>query len=281
MPDLKEITIEDKKTFDEYLNRYPQEISEMTFTNFFVWRKSKEHKFTIFEGHLLVSGKNFFYQPVGPGPEKIIEKILNEFPNASFERVEKKIADKLVDKFKVTAQEDMYDYVYNTQELVELKGNKFEPKRNLAKQCEKMEPEVCGLDDDTVHHFFELQDKWFNLKTCEIDHPLTHENEAIVEALKYHNELNLSGACVHKHDMIVGFAIGEKLNDNTFVEHFEKADTNFKGIYQFVLREFCKSIPNEFTFLNREQDLGIVGLKKAKMSYNPVRMVEKFRIENK
>jgi len=78
---------------------------------------------------------------------------------------------------------------------------------------------------------------------------------------------------------VAAFAIGEKLNENTYVDHFERADTKFPGIYQFLLHEFVKHIPKEFKFVNREQDLGIEGLRKAKTDLGPIHMIEKYLIK--
>jgi len=134
------------------------------------------------------------------------------------------------------------------------------------------------LDENTVNSFFSLQEKWCNIKNCVSDEQLQAEDIAIKEALAHFKEFNLFGVCVAINKNIEAFAIGEKLNNGTFVEHFEKANTKFNGIYQYVLHEFVKAIPKNFKYLNREEDLGIAGLRKSKLSYNPVNMVEKYRI---
>ena len=277
---FRPIEIQDKGIFDEFFRRYPSTISEFTFTNLFSWRNSKEHEFSIIDDHLVIRTHSFLYQPIGDSPEKVIEDILNGNPSIVFERVEGHIADKLKDKFNVEEDPDMHDYVYDINELIELKGNKFEAKRNLAKQCAAHEPEICLLDHDSIHHFFEVQRKWCDLRGCEGEN-LNQENEAITEALHNFDKLNLFGVCIRKGERVVSFAVGERLNDDTFVEHFEKGDTEFKGVYQFTLREFAKRIPKGFKFLNREQDLGIPGLRQAKKSYYPVKMVEKYRVTSK
>jgi len=89
------------------------------------------------------------------------------------------------------------------------------------------------------------------------------------------------GVCIFIGDKLQGFIIGEKLNNTTIVEHTEKADTKYKGAYQYLLREFAKSVPDKYIYINREQDLGILGLRKAKMGYLPVKMIKQFRIEYK
>jgi hypothetical protein len=276
---FKPITLEDKPTFDSFFKKYPSNISDMTFTNLFAWRESKKYKFAVVDEHLVVRFGNRFLQPIGEEPEKVITKIFSEFNDVSFERVEKKIAMKVKDNFKVEEDRDMFDYVYSVQELIELKGRKFEAKRNLVKQFEQYDLEVCKLTEDNMADFLKLQRQWCELRGCDDNDLLVAENDAIMEALKHFKEFNLCGICVRKDNIIAGFAIGERLNENTYVEHFEKGDTKYKGVYQFMLREFAKAISKKAEFLNREQDLGIPGLRKSKESYNPVKMVEKYRIK--
>ncbi|MBD3164684.1 DUF2156 domain-containing protein [Candidatus Woesearchaeota archaeon] len=276
---FRPITLDDKSLFDKYLGNFPQNASELTFTNLFAWRKAKKHEFTEIDSHLLVKTGSFYYQPIGASPSKIIRKIIDKESKAVFERVEKKIAQQL-EGLKTKEQRGMFDYVYRISDLTELKGNKFEPKRNLIKQCEKYQPEVCMLNEGNIHEFFQLQKKWCSLKSCEENKPLQHENEAITETLNNFREFKLLGICIRKEDAVAGFAIGEQLNNNVFVEHFEKGDTMFKGIYQYVLKEFVKAIPSHFKYLNREQDLGIPGIRKAKESYYPVKLVEKYRVSS-
>ncbi len=274
MMDFREIKLQDKDIFDRYLKEFQPEISEFTFTNLFSWAKPKQHSFAEIKNHIVVRfGKNSFYEPIGDDPAAIMEIILDKVAGAKFERVHK-----AADRFKAEEDRDNFDYVYSIKELQELKGNKFEAKRNLAKQCMQYGPEVCRLNQDNVHKFFELQKKWCSLRSCEQKKALSHENEAITTALSHFQEFSLCGVCIIIDDNVAGFAVGEHLNDNTFVEHFEKGDTRYKGIYQYLLREFVRAVPEDYSFLNREQDLGIPGIRKAKKSYSPVRMVKKYSV---
>ena len=112
---------------------------------------------------------------------------------------------------------------------------------------------------------------------CESDSGLATENDAVKEALMNFRELGFHGICIRVKGRMEAFAIGERLNQDTFVEHFEKANREFPGIYQYLLKEFASSIQG-FEFLNREQDLGVDGIRKAKLSYHPAFMVEKFSV---
>src|SRR3989338_2885417 len=283
-PDFKPVEIEDKQIFDEFFLKYPPSISEFTFTNIFSWRLAKKHEFSVLDSHLIISffasSKRKFYQPVGAIPEKIMLKIFEKFPDSSFERVEKGVAEKLTN-LNVRHDRDMDDYIYKLSELMELKGDKYSPKRNFIRRCEEYSPQVCILDDDTAESFFEMQEKWCSKRNCSADKSLYAEDIAVKEALANFKEFNLFGICVRINNKIAAFAIGEPLNKNIFVEHFEKADPSFVGIHQYLLHKFVSKIPERFEFINREQDLGIEGIRKSKLSYYPIRIVEKFSVRKK
>jgi hypothetical protein len=88
--------------------------------------------------------------------------------------------------------------------------------------------------------------------------------------------LNVFGGAIYVDGCLEAFALGEKLNENTAVVHFEKANPEIRGLYQLINQWFCKNVLQGFTYVNREQDLGSEGLRRAKISYRPHHMVEKF-----
>jgi len=290
-PQFKIVGLEDKPIIDKYLKEYPPQISELTFTNIYAWRNTHSCEYKIIDDHLLVSffekNSRNFYPPVGKNPSEAIKRILAEYPNSVFSRVQKSIAEPFSSDssgFSVEHQREMDDYVYGIMELAELKGEKHRSKRRFAEKCEeKYKPEVCELSQETVMDFLKMQEKWCNLRACTENESLDAEDSALKEALKNYKELGFFGICVKIQGKIESYAIGEILNNDTFVEHFEKANTEYEGIYQFTLNAFAKKILSNplfshLKFLNREEDLGVEGLRKAKESWKPVKMVEKYRI---
>jgi hypothetical protein len=275
------IEIKDKPLFDRFFREYPPQASELTFTNLFCWRLPRTHEFAVHKNHLLISflerGVRRFYQPIGPEPHKIIEEVLAQYPESSFERVEKGIAEK-AQGLAVKEDRSMFDYLYRISDLKDLPGDKYSQKRNFIKRFSSLNPTTCILEEATMKEFLNLQERWCNLRNCEADMSMAAENVAVREALLNFKELGLHGVCVWVNEKIEGFAIGERLNPDTFVEHFEKGNTELTGVYQYILNEFAKSIPEQFESLNREQDLGVEGLRKAKLSYHPSSLVEKFSI---
>ncbi len=273
---MRDIQLADKELFDSYLRRFQPRISELTFTNLFAWRNSKKHEFEERDGHLLISfkkeGQRIFYQPVGPDPAGLISRMQDPF-----ERVDEMIASSLPAEM-ITETPDQHDYVYERSRLVSLEGQDLASKRNFIKRSRQYDPQVCVLSKSTVHGYKKLQEQWCDRRDCKNDPDLSAENEAVREALTHFDYLGLLGVCVLIDGTVGAFSIGEKLNDETYVEHFEKGNSDFVGMYQLVLHEFVKSIPGSIKYVNREQDLGLEGLRKAKQSYQPVFMVRKYKV---
>jgi hypothetical protein len=107
---------------------------------------------------------------------------------------------------------------------------------------------------------------------------ISAETAAAREGLELADELGLSGVVILTDRGVSAFALGEKLNESTYVCHFEKADPFLEGAAQLVNREFCRTFSAEYIYLNREQDLGVSGLREAKSSYHPVGMIRKFKV---
>ncbi|MBN1444780.1 MAG: DUF2156 domain-containing protein [Candidatus Omnitrophica bacterium] len=278
------ITIENKGLFRKFLAEYPIEAHEQNFTNLFSWRKSDRHEWAEYKGHLVVSfmeGSRKFYPPIGPNPHEIMKEMLNEFPGMSFRRVDKKIAEKLRDEFKIESDRANWDYVYSLDELKSLGGAKYARERNFVRKFQTYNPKICRLDSNSEEEFAELLDRWCDIKKCRDDAHMKAEVNANREALRNFKSLEIFGVCIRVNNRIAGYAIADELNSDTCVEHFEKADTNYAGIYQFILHELAKSVPPHLKFINREQDLGIPGLRKSKMAYNPIRFVEKYIVSKK
>ena len=276
--EFRQIELKDKQIFDDFLKRYPPKASEYTFTNFFCWRLTKKYEFAVVDDHLVVRYENKmkFLQPVGNNPAEIIKMILKEHPNATIERVESSVAEKLNAK----RDRDNDDYIYSLQDMRELKGDKYTPKRNFINRMEKNSPKIELFTEKCIPAMLKLQEEWCDMRKCNQNPGLYAEDLAVREAITHFVELKLFAVKVIIGEKVEAFAIGEQLNENTFVEHFEKGNTKIAGTYQYVLNAFAKNIPDKFEFLNREQDLGIEGIRKAKESYYPSMMVGKYKISN-
>lgn len=279
---FKKITINDKNLINKYFEKYTTEISEYTFTNLFCWRLTKKTEFCEYENHLVIryenEGEKRFFQPFGPTPWTIIAKIINEDNDAIFERIDKQTVENLK-SFTIIEDRNNFDYVYDIKELINLEGTKYAPKRNFIHRAKKLNPKIKIYSKEDIQNCLSLHETWCDIRDCKNNPSLNAEDLAIHEIFEQHDHLDIMGIVIYIDEKIAGFVIGEKLNNTMMVDHFEKADTKHPGIYQLLLNEFVKIIPNEYTTINREQDLGVEGLRKAKLSYNPIKLVEKYTVK--
>ncbi|MEZ0576552.1 DUF2156 domain-containing protein [Halodesulfovibrio aestuarii] len=184
---------------------------------------------------------------------------------------------------RITAHEDrgQWDYIYDVQELGELRGKKFHKKKNLVNQFKKnytytYEP----MTADCVEAVLEMQEEWCMWRECEESQSLLAENDAIRRVLEQWDVIpTLIGGSIQVDGKVVAYTVAEAINDETVVIHFEKGKTDYKGIYQAINNFFLTDGGSRFTYVNREQDLDDEGLRKAKMSYNPSDFVKKFVVE--
>ncbi|MBR2578916.1 MAG: DUF2156 domain-containing protein, partial [Clostridia bacterium] len=185
----------------------------------------------------------------------------------------KKLENLFPNKFEITPQRNDFEYIYSVKELADLKGKKYHGKRGHIKKFSKNNEWIYApLNMSKKEAYIKFFESWFNEK------PETNPNEltSIEKALQYYDELGLYGGVISIGEKIVVCAIGERLSSETFDVHFEKALGEFADAYTVINNELCKHIQNEYRFINREEDMGIPGLRKAKLSYHPISFVEKY-----
>jgi len=164
------------------------------------------------------------------------------------------------------------------QELIELKGRKFEAKRHHIRTFLRNTPEYVYEDMNLTNALecIPVAQEWLTRQHSD-DVIMQAENFAVEQALTYFAKLELSGALIRVDGKIEAFAVGEALSEDTAVIHIEKANPEIVGLYQMINREFLRNAWANMTYVNREEDMGIPGLRAAKQSYRPIRMVEKYR----
>jgi hypothetical protein len=198
------------------------------------------------------------------------------------ERADARLAAELAaaPEFQVSPAREHFDYLYATADLIQLAGRRFHDKRNHVNAFRRAhrfryEP----LEERHLPACRELAEAWCRLRRCEEDLSLAGEWEAVREALAHFPDLRLSGGVILLEGRVVAFTLGELLNRDTVVIHIEKADPELKGAYAVINQQFLEHAWAQVPFVNREQDLGEPGLRTAKLSYNPVRLVEKFQVK--
>lgn len=284
---LELIGLKHKDVLEKYGVRKPQ-ISEHTFTNLFVWRNSRPLSIIESEGSIIIAAHRgseltLFGPPIG-GIQ--IANAVSHLEKHSGEKIEvlECIPEAEASAFDAdgwTAIEDRsnFDYVYKRGDLAELSGRRYHAKRNLITQCTTQYDctyeEISGT---TLPEVIQMVERWCAVRACKNKPGLCHEYQALMETFKHYRELGVFGGVIRIAGQIEAFTIGEALSEDTAVIHFEKAMPKFKGLYQTINQWFCKNRLSNFEFVNREQDLGIEGLRRAKESYYPDHFVKKFLI---
>jgi hypothetical protein len=292
MPDhFKPLEIQDKEIFGLFFKEDPPQISELTFTNLFIWSHRYHPQWTQHEGCLLIifkpDGTNpFGLPPTGAGNKaKALEILCHELGKISPEvrvcRVSKEFVNKYVDhdRYLSLLDRDNCDYVYRSYELIHLSGRKYHKKKNqLNKFLKNYQFEYRDLDMELVECFLDMQENWCRIKECAEKPELLYEDYAIYRALTYFEELSYKGGAIQIDSRIEAFSLGEALNLNTAVVHIEKANPELKGIYSAINQLYCSNAWPSMEYINREQDLGIEGLRRAKESYYPNHMINKYTV---
>ena len=181
-------------------------------------------------------------------------------------------------RFRFHCGRDGHEYVYAIDDLADLKGKKYQPKRNHINRflAEYPDAVIRPLDESTLPDAKNLADRWYQRRTAEEDAQI--ELVALNRAFANWQALELEGLVLYVGDQAVAMAIGSFLGEDTVDVHFEKADLDYNGAYAVINRAFARHIREKYPqvkFLNREEDMGLEGLRKAKLSYYPHHMVEK------
>ena len=290
-PQFKDLSLEEKPIFDELLSRFPPTISEYTFTNLFIWRHAYQTKISRFQTLLcLLSAQgetSFFFPPIGDGNVIECSRVLLQYleekgGTPKIVRVPESLVagiDWKREGFVAVLDRDQSDYVYLTEELIRLEGRKYHGKRNHIKQFkEKYSYQYIPLTAEWIPECLRLETEWCDIRHCEDFPGLTNESLAIKEIFLHFEALKAKGAMILIDGRVEAFTVGEPLNPETIVIHIEKANPIYEGLYPLINQAFLEKEWPTFPYVNREQDLGEEGLRKAKESYFPHHMVNKYNL---
>ncbi|NTV15611.1 MAG: DUF2156 domain-containing protein [Desulfobulbaceae bacterium] len=291
MPNLLALTLATAPLVNTYLAMAPPTISELTFTNLYVWRHHRPVWFIEIQNTLvfLIRAPHgtdqqlvVFGPPTGALPLATVMPQLGDEVIGAIRQTSASLTGLDHARFHATADRDNFDYVYRVQDLAELAGRRYAAKRNQIKQC--LRDNNCTFEMLTAANLDEcrgLLERWCDLRHCESDPGLNGEWQALRETLVHFLNFGLLGGVVRLEGSVVAFAIGERLNQETAVCHFEKTLPTIPGLGQLINRWFAAYCLRDFTYVNREQDLGILGLRQAKSSYHPDHLVEKYTISKR
>ncbi len=288
-PQIRDLQFDDKRILYHAFKTYPPQISEYTFTNLFVWRTTNPVQISQLDSSLLVLRYNsalnqmVLLPPIGTTPLLPLISILRNYVTNASPITLYGLSLNQADALKKVGVEtvetrDNWDYLYKVSDLIELPGEKYYTKRkNINKCLENNNLQYTPITSTVISQCLQMQTSWCNLRQCDIIPGLAAENYAVRETFLHYDKLRVMGGAIIIEDRVEAFTIAEQLNDDTAVIHFEKANPSIIGLYQVINQFFCAKTLRGYTYVNREQDLGLHGLRRAKMSYHPVSFVKKYQ----
>lgn len=275
----------------KYLQYSKVKTCDYTVGGIYMWRDYFKMQYAVRDGTLFsrlydLSGKEFYNLPLSSDIKSALIFLVNSQKKGEdgmrFCTIPKQYLSLFEENFtikKIEAQPQYFDYLYSTAELASLEGKKFRNQRNLISQFERSSDnwemkEISKEELPAVRKFY--------VENCMVNYgepTAIEEQNMVLEVLDNFDEYAMTGGLLYSDSTIVGFSLGEIQNDTFFV-HIEKADRRIKGAYQMLAHQMVINFAlGKANFINREEDMGDSGLKKAKEAYNPIQMLEKFAVE--
>ena len=291
MIDFQALDPAKKSEYDRFLQNAGERGCEYSFVNLYLWGRQKAafvHDHLVFFSQF--NRKSVYLFPVGTGDKKpVLEAIMADAKERGIPcRLTGLTQDDCAlleplfpGKLRYHFDRNGFDYIYSIDDLADLKGRKFQRKRNHLNRFRENNPDhsLEPISDENIHQVRQLVEDWYALRLAEDPHADYHmEQAAITKALAARKELELEGLVLRVGGKCVAMTMGSRLNENTFDIHFEKALEIADGAYAAINNGFARYLREKYPdvrWLNREDDLGLEGLRKAKLSYNPDHMVEK------
>ncbi|MEX1329978.1 MAG: phosphatidylglycerol lysyltransferase domain-containing protein, partial [Desulfobacterales bacterium] len=283
------ISPERQSDYLELLNGCPQVASDYSFLNLWAW--ADEYGLCwAWEDNLVwirqTKPDELLWAPVGfwdriDWRTRLIE---NGNRQSNFIRVPQQLAESwrtsLGELAFIEEERGHWDYLYAASDLAELKGNRYHKKKNLLNQfVKKYDYTYVPFEPELIEQAMAMQDDWCTWRDCESSDILSAENKSISRIFKSWDQLSGAlGGAILVDGAMAAYTVAEALTNETVVIHFEKGNTRYKGIYQAINQMFIAHSARHFSLVNREQDLGDPGLRKAKQSYHPAEFLKKYRV---
>lgn len=296
---FKDISMESRELLNPYFDLVDYEACEYCFNTLYMWQHLYKTGYYIGDGFAVIvaeyEGNTFSILPLAKKEDmpRVIEFVVDYFEKEQkkiyFRGITKEVVEFLKEnypgKFNYTEERDLFDYVYDGESMRELKGRKNVKKRNhinyFLKEYEGRF-EYRLLDEKDFDACLELVKEWTSNKeeNGQVDEEMEEELIGIKKLFKNYSILKdkLKIAGIFIDGKLEAFTMGEYINPDMALIHIEKANPNIRGLYPFINQQFLVHEFSDAEFVNREEDLGIEGLRKAKLSYHPVRFVEKYTV---
>lgn len=294
MLDFKKITIDDIEKVNSLLIQKSTRITEHCFTDLFIWKDHFKTEICIKDGFFYTKSAGFkggayYIAPVGSGDfKKALEEIIRDakerdtpfFIGGMTAEIRSAVEAALPGLFDFSERRDAFEYLYASEALIGLSGKKYHSKRNFLNRFTAVYDgrwEYSDMKTSESPEVFDFHLKWCEYNGCKMNELLRQEICAVKEGLKHFDRLGMKGGILRLDGDIIAFSFGTLSSaPDTFIIHVEKAAGDVPGAYPMINWEFAKRNCSDVRYINREEDLGIEGLRKSKLSYHPEFLIEKY-----
>ncbi|MGZ7194140.1 MAG: DUF2156 domain-containing protein [Halobacteriota archaeon] len=290
--DFMPVTLADRDFFIRHYELYPQTHSDNTFTNMVCWDHYAHYTYAYVEKNIIIAstigGVTRFRPPIGPHNAALIRSLIRFASDVSDNEPLMLIDPDNARWIKQTCpgvnlvpDRNHFEYVYRAADLAELPGKNY---RSIRRQVNKFKRNcattVESISRDDWEEVKRFLIEWCEWKGCDNGDPvLANEKDAVYFAIDHFNELPIRGLAIRVVGRIGAISLYEGLNSDTALIHFEKGLPDCEGIYKAINKEVAARLAQHFTYINRESDLGVTGLREAKMRYHPHHMVEVYSLK--
>lgn len=290
MLEFRDISLSDKSRAERALRQSDFRGCEYSFANNLAWRRLADTKLTFFDGFYLLCAFNgaahpYFTFPAGCGDIHALLREMrifaehNGFPLTIGGVTDVQLRffeESFPGMFTAEYDRDGSDYIYNSSDLIDLPGKKYHGKRNHLARFNELGCEFSLISEKDFDDCIVFLTNTYNNNADHIDDSFVAEQFALNTYFSYFGELGLQGGILRCDGQIIAVTIGEPVSSDTYCVHIEKADTSFNGVYAGINNCFARHCMSNYRFVNREEDLGLDGLRKAKSSYHPAFLLDKY-----
>ncbi len=256
---------------------------DQTFGNVFCWAAVTDARIAVYKESYAVRWGKYYSLPTGPQRGEMLEQLLAEGITrigGIDERGRQWMEQAFPDRFQFKEKRDSADYIYLRERLASLQGKKLAAKRNHINYFEAHHQWECRpITAENMAEVMAFNEWWCNRNGCPEEASLEREGCAVRRGLRHFEALGYRGLALYADGKICAFTFGEPMGKGGFCVHAEKADAELRGAYPMINREFAKSLPPEIQWMNREDDTGDAGLRRAKLSYVPDILLMKYEAE--
>lgn len=280
--DFKDVTPADKQWIAPLVLESDRYLCEYSFADIYCWGSVYGMQAAKVDGALVLKlGKDSYTWPVGKEPVKAVERLMTESGKIKLSCLQpddvKLLEQHFAGRFTFSSNRNYADYIYESEKLITLSGKKLASKRNHINYFENnFDWYVQPITSDNISLVRKFNDEWCKKNGCGMDKALKNEQCAIERAFNNFEQLGLEGLVLFADGKVAAFSWGEPINSEYYCVHIEKAMFDQRGAYQMINREFAKAYAAHYKYINREDDTGDQGLRRAKESYHPIMIAEKY-----